>query len=250
MVDTGMGRLGMTWDSAPQSLAELAGIAGIEVNGICSHFASSDSPDRARADEQAERFAEVLRRCADTGLSYRIRHISNSGGILLDNNWDYDAVRAGIHLYGYTPRRRGARAKSREPVLTSPILQWKTRVAQVRRVPAGFSVSYDGTHVTSRPTTLAVISAGYSDGYPRLLSNRASVLIGGRRCPVAGRVTMNLTVVDAGPDADVREGEEAVLLGQQGQESVWADELARMAETIPYEILTGIRIRKTVVKGA
>ena len=123
---------------------------------------------------------------------------------------------------------------------TRPVMQWKTRVVQVKRVPAGFHAGYDGTWRAERETVLATLSVGYADGYRRSFGNRADVLLGGRRCRVAGRVSMNWLIVDAGADAQVEVGDEAVLMGEQGGEAVWADELARLDGTISYENLTGL----------
>jgi alanine racemase len=146
-----------------------------------------------------------------------------------------DGVRLGILTYGYGGRQAGARIRTR------PFLQWKTRVVQIKHVPRGFPVSYLSTHVTTEPTTLATIDVGYSDGFSRLMSNKGEVLVGGRRAKVVGRVTMNFTVIDIGSQGGVREGDEVVLIGEQGGESIWADELAGWCQTISYEVLTGIR---------
>jgi len=243
-IDTGMGRLGFLWEGAAEGLAELAREPGIEIEGVCTHFASADEPDSRFADTQTERFFRVLEGCRERGLRVACRHMSNSAGILRNRAWDLDAVRPGIMLYGYPPRFPGGvaeREPGRRDIRTRPFLQWKTRVAEVRRVPAGFPVSYGGTYVTSRPTTLATLNVGYSDGYFRCLGNRAAVLAGGRRCPVVGRVTMNLTVADLGPESGVQPGDDVTLLGQQGGEAIWADEIASWAGTIPYEVLTSIR---------
>lgn len=235
-VDTGMGRLGFLWESAAERIVSVARESSLRIEGICTHFASSDSPDPTFLGEQASRFRHALDACHRAGLRIPMRHASNSGAILADPRLDFDAVRPGIMLYGYPPSRLNTR-----PIALRPILQWKTRVLQVKEVPADFPVSYDSTYRTSAPTRLAVLDAGYADGYSRHLSNKASILIGGRRRRIAGRVTMNLTVVDLGLDPGVNPGDEAVLLGRQGNESVWADELATLAGTIPYEILTSIR---------
>jgi alanine racemase len=122
------------------------------------------------------------------------------------------------------------------------VLQWKTRVLQVKEVPSDTPVSYDSTYRTPHATCLATLDVGYADGYTRRFTNKGSVLIGGRRRKIAGRVTMNLIVVDLGLDHTVKPGDEAVLLGQQGEEAIWADELASLAGTISYEILTSIRV--------
>ena len=126
-------------------------------------------------------------------------------------------------------------------IQTKPFLQWKTRIVQIRHVPASFLVSYDSTYKTPHATHLGVIDVGYADGYSRKLSNAGFVVVGGKRCPVVGRVTMNLTMVDLGTDTQAVEGDEVVLIGSQGSASVWADEIALWCGTIPYEILTSIR---------
>jgi alanine racemase len=255
-VDTGMGRLGFAWETAADALAALARRGGLALQGICTHLASADEPETDFAETQAERFRQVVLGCAERGLPPLFKHLANSGGVLRDVAWDLDGVRLGILLYGYGPRlaRAGSapgearRARGRA-VATRPLLHWKTRVVQVKTVPARFPVSYGSTHVTERETILATVNAGYADGYRRALGNRGAILIGGRRCPVVGRVTMNLTVADAGPDAAVRVGDEATLLGTQGGEAVWAEELAALCGTISYEVLTSIRTDVRRIKG-
>ncbi|MEI7435892.1 MAG: alanine racemase [bacterium] len=231
-VDTGMGRLGIPWADAAAAMRRLLTAGGLELCGVCTHFAAVDKAPDSTAVEQVRRFQSVLDGCRTSGVDTGFRHISNSAAFNLMPEWDLDGVRIGILAYGY-----GGVAR----VKTHPFLQWKTRVVQVKNVPAGFHVSYMGTHVTASPTCLATIDAGYSDGFNRLLSNCGCVLIGGRRAPVVGRVTMNFTVIDAGPEAAVSPGDEVVLLGRQGAEAIWADEMAQWCGTIPYEILTSIR---------
>ena len=182
------------------------------------------------AATQYERFA-VIADAHSTGL---FKHLSSSRAFLYHPEWDFDAVRIGIALFGYGTNEEGMRVRTR------PILQWKSRVIQVKEVPAGTGVGYYGTYVTPGPTTLATIALGYADGYLRTLSNRADVLIGGKRRKVVGRVSMNWITVDVGQDGAVHPGDEVVLIGEQGGESIWADDLAKLCRTIPYEILTGI----------
>jgi alanine racemase len=251
-IDTGMGRLGFLWQTAADDLAWVtAALPALRMEGICTHFASSDDPSRAFLDTQVTRFQTVLRDCESRGVPLPFRHASNSGAIVSDPRLDLAAVRPGILLYGYGTNERSPGWPGRKGrfVHTEPFLHWKTRVLQVKHVPAGFTVSYDSTHVTPTPTDLATLDVGYSDGYSRLLSNRGQVLIRGRRCPVVGRVTMNLITVDAGADSGVKAGEEAVLMGRQGSEAIWADEIAQWCETIPYEVLTSIRARPLAPAG-
>jgi len=242
-VDTGMGRLGILWEEAAAAAGRLAQEPGLAVRGICTHFASAGTPFAAM---QAERFERVVEECRRIGLTELFRHMSNSGGIAVNPGWDLDGVRTGLLLYGYR-EGRGTRVEGRgfaghvREIPTRPVLQWKTRVVQVKRVPAGWPISYDSTWTAPRETNIGVVQAGYCDGYSRLLSNRGAVLIRGRRYPVVGRVTMNLTMTDLGAETDVAEGDEAVLLGTQGEEAIRADEMAGWRDTIPYEVLTDIR---------
>ena len=229
-VDTGMGRFGVQWDQVEQAVQAFKEEGGLELVGACSHFAKVDPQDPSAARVQVERFSQA-RTFLPKGI---FTHLSSSRSALYFPEWDFDAVRQGIVLYGYGARDSGGRFQ------TQPILQWKARIAQVKGVPAGFSVGYYGTHQTESPTQIATLAVGYADGYNRALSNRGDVLIGGRRCAVVGRVSMNWITVDVGPDAEVSVGDEAVLLGEQGDEAIWANELSAICRTIPYEILTSI----------
>ena len=229
-VDTGMGRLGVQWDEVVATVRALNEAGGLELAGVCSHFARVDPDQPDHASAQAEKFNEALKH-----LSAKIfKHLSSSRAALYFSGWDLDGIRQGIVLYGYGANDPKGRFQ------TKPILQWKARVVQVKRVPADFAVGYYSTYRTEYPTQIATLAVGYADGYNRALSNKGDVLIGGRRCAVVGRVSMNWITVDVGPDAKVKMGDEAVLIGEQGEESVWADELSKICRTIPYEILTSI----------
>jgi alanine racemase len=234
-IDTGMGRFGLPWQDAPRALGHLKAEGGLDIRGLCMHFASVGGAGDAFAMQQWERFTKVEQECRAQGMTDLFKHNSNSAAFAAHPEWDLDGVRLGILAYGYGGRRGGLRVRPR------PFLQWKTRVVQVKYVPKGFPVSYLSTHVTQDPTWLATIDAGYSDGLSRLMSNRGQVLIAGRRARVVGRVTMNFTMIDVGPQGGVKPGDEVVLIGEQGAESLWADELARWCQTIPYEVLTSIR---------
>ncbi|MFC1499141.1 alanine racemase [Verrucomicrobiota bacterium] len=258
-VDTGMGRLGFMWKTAAEELIDLAKEKGLDVCGICSHFSSSNSPDSKFVNTQAKRFREVLDTCEQNGFKTLFKHIANSGAIFHDSVKNMDGIRPGILLYGYGKKKesgvpsdeRGA-GRSQKPevrkIETRPFLRWKTRVVQVKKVPAGFPVSYDGTYVTETETYVATIDVGYADGYSRALSNKGFVIIGGKRWPVIGKVTMNLIMVNVGPENSVKEGDEVVLIGKQGGESVWADEIAELSGTISYEVLTGIKAEHRAAK--
>jgi alanine racemase len=229
-VDTGMGRLGVQWDEVDATVKALNAAGGLELAGVCSHFArvEPDQPDHASA--QALKFDEALKHLP----AEIFKHLSSSRAALYFPDWDMDGIRQGIVLYGYGANDPKGRFQTR------PVLQWKARVVQVKSVPADFAIGYYGTYRTEYPTQIATVAVGYADGYNRALSNRGDVLIGGRRCAVVGRVSMNWITADVGPDASVNIGDEAVLIGEQGDESVWADELSKICRTIPYEILTSI----------
>lgn len=229
-IDTGMGRLGIAWDRVSYAMSVLENESGLNISGACSHFAKVDPNDPIDADSQAEKFEAALTHMPKD----LFRHLSSSRAALYFPEWDYDGVRQGIDLYGYGASDPKGRFQ------TLPILQWKSRIAQIKSVPTGFPVGYYGTYTTDRPTRIATLEVGYADGYNRALSNRGDVLIGGKRCPVIGRVSMNWIIVDLGPESKAKVGDEAVLIGEQGAETIWADELARICRTIPYEILTSI----------
>jgi alanine racemase len=229
-----MGRLGIWWEDAAAALDRLGARSGLEIRGLCTHFATVEPRKPAAARAQWERFSAAAATIEQRVGGRVFRHVSSSRAALFFRDWDLDAIRPGIVVYGY-----GAA----DPALrfcTRPILQWKSHVMQIKQVPAGFSVGYYSQFTTTVPTTLATLSVGYADGYNRLLGNKGFVLIGGRRCPVVGRVSMNWITTDLGPDHGAQEGDEAVLIGEQGAESIWAGELATACKTIPYEILTDI----------
>ena len=234
-LDTGMGRLGFVCPAETAQAADMCRLPGLEVQGVCTHFSMVEPEKKPTAAKgQMEKFRQavpVIEAAADRRL---FRHMSSSRAALLLPDCDQDAVRVGISLYGY-----GAAEKDKR-FSTVPVLQWKARVMQVKKVPAGFAVGYYGSYKTAAPTELATLSCGYTDGYQRHLGNKGQVLIGGRRRPVVGRVSMNWISADLGPDSGVKAGDEVVLIGEQGGERIWADELAKHCGTIAYEILTGI----------
>ena len=233
-IDTGMGRLGFSWETAADVIAPLAVDSSLDIQGICTHFAAVKPSNLVSAKSQIDRFNSVAQAVEGQIGRKLFKHVSSSRAFLYVNDWDMDAIRPGIALYGYGARSTHVRVK------TQPILQWKTYVAQVKPAPANTAIGYYGAYITPAATNIATLCVGYADGYNRLLGNKGCVLIGGCRRPVVGRVSMNWVTVDVGPDTDVREGDEVVLIGTQGSESIWADEMATLCGTIAYEILTDI----------
>jgi alanine racemase len=229
-IDTGMGRLGIQWDDVETTVPELLKSGGIEPTGVCSHFATVNPQSPNDAINQVNRFKHALLFLPNN----LFRHFSSSRAAFYFPEWDFSGIRQGISLYGYGTEDPKGRFR------TEPILQWKTRIIQIKSVPAGYRVGYVGTHTTEYPTRLAVIAVGYADGYNRALSNRGDVLVRGKRCAVVGRVSMNWVTVDLGPDLPAEVGDEVVLIGEQGKDAIWASELSRICRTIPYEILPSI----------
>jgi len=233
-VDTGMGRFGVPWETAVADFDAIRKLPGLLVTGICTHFASVEVARPSLGPVQIERFHAITEAVGQRSEVPLMRHVSSSRALQYFPQWDFDGVRPGIIMYGY-----GASDKSMR-VHTLPILQWKSRVMMVKRVPARFPVGYYSSYATSAETCIATVSAGYADGYNRLLGNRGFCVVRGRRYPVVGRVSMNWITLDLGLDSGVEVGDEVVLIGEQGGQSFWADEMARMARTIAYEMVTGI----------
>jgi len=243
-VDTGMSRLGFSPDSAARELVKVAGLPGIDLQGIYSHFATSDEEDQAYANLQMTRFQEIIGSLRAEGVEVPLRHIANSGAIIALPESHLDMVRPGIMLYGYAPRPG---MPQRYPLY--PVLSLVSRVALVKTVAAGTPVSYNRRYVTPHETCLATVPAGYADGYSRLLTNRAFALIRGRRYPIVGTICMDQLMVDLGPGSDIHAGDDVVLIGQDGAESIDADEIARTVGTISYEVTCLITGRVPRVYG-
>lgn len=239
-IDTGMERLGVHWYAAEKLLEASLALRHTVVEGVYSHFANADAAPGALAHArlQLERFLEALSFYDRRGLPVPCRHIANSGAVLQLPEAHLDLVRPGILLYGIYPSAECARA-----VAVTPALSLKSRVVYFKVVKAGHPVGYGSTWTPDQDTRVVTVPVGYGDGYFRALSNRAGVLIRGRRHRIAGRVCMDQIMVDLGPGGVAFNGDEAVLIGEQNGESITADELAALAGTIPYEILTHLNER-------
>ena len=235
-VDTGMGRIGAWQEEALDHVRAIAKLPGVQLHSISTHLPSSDE-DWDFTNGQLATFSILVQKFRDISPDVRI-HSLNSAGILAFPEHASDLVRAGLILYGTSPL-----PEFQHRFL--PVLAWKTRVTLVRSLPAGTGVSYGRTFLTSRPTRTAVLAVGYADGFPRHASGRETpILIGGRRYPTIGRVTMDQIVVDITDGGDaISPGDEAVLIGRQGAHEITAAELAANADTIPWEIFTGIKGR-------
>ncbi|HJQ84943.1 MAG TPA: alanine racemase, partial [Candidatus Binatia bacterium] len=230
-VDTGMTRLGCDLTDVVELGRLVAGLDGLEIAGAFSHFASADAVDTSEARAQASRFESAVDALAAAGIRPALVHLANSAAVLAAPTAHFTMVRPGIMLYGYPPAPHLA---ARAGVV--PAMRLQTAIAQLRRVPAGRAVSYAGTFVTTRPSAIGTLPVGYADGYHRLASNRAAVVVRGRRAPVAGRVCMDHTMIDVTDVPGAAAGDRVVLFG----DGVGADELAAWCDTIPYEVLTAV----------
>ncbi|HEY8490245.1 MAG TPA: alanine racemase [Dehalococcoidia bacterium] len=233
-LDSGMNRYGLPEEGLLDLAAYLRRLPGLQVEGLYTHFAAADEADKAFTREQFRRFQAVAARLPWIPL----RHAANTAGLLDLPETALDFVRCGIGLYGYYPSD-----EVRRDAPLRPVLSLKSRLVRLRRLEPGETVGYGRTWTARRPSLVGLAAVGYGDGYRRALSNRAHVLVRGRRAPVAGRVSMDQTTIDITDVPGVQEGDEVVFIGTQGEEVVTADELAALCDTISYEILTGISAR-------
>ena len=245
-VDTGMHRVG----AAPEELSALAGAVGREpllhLEGVWTHLPVADGElpeDRAYTEGQLDLFERLVADLADAGIHPPVLHAANTAGAIAFPRSRHDMVRCGIGLYGYAPSAGVARALGEQagPDTLQPAMSLKARVVAVRELPAGERPSYGRLRPLPERSVVATVPIGYADGVPRtLFGSGYEVLIGRKRRPLAGMVTMDQIVVDCGPDASVRPGDEVVLLGTQGSETITADDWAAMLGTISYEVVCGV----------
>jgi alanine racemase len=249
-VDTGMTRLGVTTEHFDALMRQCARHPSIRVDGLATHFASADALDPAPTEEQLRRFIACLDRARAMGADPQVIHAANSAATLRFPRARFDLVRPGIVLYGATPAPEVPNPGVR------PVLSLVTRINALREVSAGTGVSYGATFVAARPTRIATLPVGYADGYPRSLSNRAQVLVRGRRARVVGNVCMDLCMVDVTDVPEVEVGDPVTLLGASpsgGAASappILPEEVAAWAGTIAYEVLAGLSRRVPRVYGA
>ena len=241
-VDTGMGRMGAVENEAVEVFKRVAALPKIDIHSISTHMPVSDvDPDYTR--DELVRFRKVVEQLRTAVPGNYKAHVLQSAGTLAFNNPTFEIVRAGIILYGISPLPEYQK-------LLKPAMTWKTRIGLIRDVPKGASISYGRTFITPKPMRVATLTAGYADGYPRHLSNvGAEMLVRAKRCPLLGRVTMDLLVIDVSHIPDVDFGEEVVLMGKQGNAEIPCRELSDKAGTITWDITTriGQRVKRVFV---
>jgi alanine racemase len=238
--DSGMGRLGQRDpDVVAELVREAAADDRVELVGLWTHFATADEPGSEFFDEQLARFRELAMPLKQEHPSLLL-HAANSAATLRDPGSHFDMVRCGIAIYGLDPFHEDPAKRDIEPAL-----ELRSYVAAVKRFEQGASAGYGQTWRAPRDTLVGVLPIGYGDGVRRGLSNNADVLVGGRRYPLVGTVSMDNVTIDLGPETDVKPGAPAVLIGSQGDERILAEEVARRLDTIHYEVTTGISARVT-----
>jgi alanine racemase len=243
-VDTGMGRTGVREAEAVGFLERLVALPALRLASVFTHFPDADGDDLAFSRDQLVAFERLLQRLAERGIHPPRVHAANSAGAVNLPNSRYDWLRVGLVAYGHRPPRCDA------PIELKPVMSFKSRLVQIRDLSAGAPISYGRTFVTNRPTRTGVVAVGYGHGYSWLLSNRGAMLVGGRRVPILGRVTMDLTMVDL-TEVRAEVGDEVVLFGDQGDETLSLAEVARGSETLPYEVMCtiGKRVTRIYVRG-
>ncbi|MBI4319979.1 MAG: alanine racemase [Chloroflexi bacterium] len=237
-VDTGLTRFGLLPEEVAGFVKGLLTMPNLRLEGLWTHFASADEPDKEFTHRQLAIYNDTLAALARSGIAVACRHAANSAATLDIPASHLDMVRCGIGVYGMYPSNDVSR-----PVELRPAMTLKSKVARLRRLPPGTTVSYGRTYVTRAPTSLALVVLGYADGVRRALSNAGHVLVKGRRANIAGRVCMDQFVVDVEGIEGVQQDDEVVLMGRQGLEAIPAEEIAGLLGTINYEVTCGISAR-------
>src|SRR3989339_43858 len=242
-IETGTSRQGIVQQEYRQFFEEIKKSKHLILKGLSTHFANiEDVTDTSYPTHQFQRFQEAIIEARTSNLTPTYTHCACSAAVILYPDTHGNLVRSGIALYGIWPspivetttRQHGI------PCRLNPVLTWKTRIAQVKSLPAGTPIGYGLTEILSRQSRVAVLPVGYSDGYDRSLSSKGEVLIQGQRCKILGRICMNMMMVDVSTVPNTETGQEVVLIGRSGRHEVTAVNLAKQADTIPYEILSRI----------
>lgn len=237
-IDTGMNRLG-TRRTAAEIAESIVGLRNVRVEGLLSHFASAADFISTQTEEQIRAFTAVWHDLAGLGVRPPLMHFASTNAIAYPRRGAWlSLVRPGHAIYGYVSPARGAAPPP--ALVVTPALAWRTRIISIKEVPAGAKIGYGGSFVAQAPMRLAVLAAGYADGVPHRLSNKGKVIAGGRFAPIVGTVSMDLTTIDITQSPGLQPGDEVTLLGREGEVSLDAQQIARTAGTISYNVLCGI----------
>ncbi|MBR7000958.1 MAG: alanine racemase [Lachnospiraceae bacterium] len=239
-VDTGMGRIGFIPSAEnADTVAKIAALPGIEIEGVFTHFAKADEADKSYTESQIAHFDWFIDRLSERGVQIPIRHCYNSAAIMDLSETKYEMVRSGIITYGLLP---SAEVK-KESMNLQPVMEWKAHVIHVKTLPAGCGISYGATYVTDKERRIATVSVGYGDGYPRSLSGKGRVLIHGQSAPILGRVCMDQMMVDVSDIKEVKPEDIVTLFGKDGDAFLSAEEVADLSGRFNYELVCDISMR-------
>ncbi|PIT87865.1 MAG: alanine racemase [Candidatus Magasanikbacteria bacterium CG10_big_fil_rev_8_21_14_0_10_40_10] len=233
-IDIGASRVGILPNQITEFVGKIKKMKHIHIEGVYSHFSSSEE-NREVTEEQLNIFQQAVKKLNENGLKPVMRHVSCSAAGILYQTARLDGYRPGIAVYGLHPSNL-----TKSKINLKPALSWHTKIIQIKRLPTGTKIGYDQTYTLKRPTVLAVLPIGYADGFDRRLSNQGEVLVNGKRCPVLGKVCMNLTMIDVTNCWSAREGDKATLIGKQKNLIITADDMAKWCQTINYEIVERI----------
>lgn len=249
-IDTGMGRLGiLTPKGQPgydgghtidiKDVIKIIKKPGLEIEGIYTHFSTTDQKDKTFAKKQFDIFIDFIYQLKKKGIHIPVKHLANSAAAIEMPQTHFDMIRPGISCYGLYPSNES----NRKLIDLKPAMSLKSKIISLKKVMPGFKVSYGHTHITTKKTVIAVVPVGYADGFNRHFSSNGHMLVNGERAPIVGRVCMDLTMIDVGHIPNVRLEDEVVIFGSQQSESISADELAENAGTINYEIVSALTNR-------
>lgn len=247
-IDTGMSRIGFSCiDENIDEIIKINRMPYINIDGIFTHFAVADEADNKFTDVQFSRFRDMTDKIENAGVNINVKHICNSAGIMSFNDYYLDMVRAGIIIYGLYPSDE----VNKDALKLVPALSLKSHVICIKNIEKGVGISYGLTYTTDKPIKIATIHAGYADGVPRMLSNKGRVLIQGKSAKIVGRVCMDQFMVDITNFEDVKVGDTVTIIGTDGNETISADEIAKLTGTINYEITCGLtkRVFKIYKRG-
>jgi alanine racemase len=234
-IDTGMGRLGLYYKDGEKFITSLSRLSNLYLEGIYTHFPAADS-DVDFTRYQIDAFNGFIKKLSDRNINFKYCHCANSIAAVRHSNAHFNMVRPGLILYGIGPY-------DKSKIIVTPALSLKSKVIFVKKVVKGMGVSYGRTYVAKSPRDIATISVGYADGYPWALSNKAKVIINNNFYQVAGRVCMDHTMADIDTDKRVKIGDEVILIGKSKDKNISVEEIARLAETIPYEIVSRLSLK-------
>ncbi|MDP4172986.1 MAG: alanine racemase [Bacteroidota bacterium] len=236
-IDTGMGRLGVPYSEAVDFISKVASKGAFEVDGIYTHFATSDEKDKTYAELQLSRFKSIVDSLKNNGISFGLAHAANSGAILDMPEAYFDMVRPGISLYGYYPS-----LETSESIKLKPVMSLVSKITNVKEVQKGDSISYGRRFIADKPTKIATVPVGYADGYARALTNKTFAIIKGQKYSQVGQVCMDRIMIDIN-EARIKENDEVILLGKKNNLEINAWDWAKILNTIPYEITCNISKR-------